>query len=57
MKPHPMPSGTTRPGRYVAGIASCRETVRATQALRYDPIPGAYVGSVKLGPSDRSWAL
>ncbi len=29
----------------------------ATQALRYDPIPGAYVGSVKLGPSDRSWAL
>jgi putative hemolysin len=30
-----MPSGTTRPGRYLAGIASCRETVRATQALRY----------------------
>ncbi|MSU52542.1 MAG: hypothetical protein CK538_02600 [Opitutia bacterium] len=29
----------------------------ATQALRYDPIPGVYVGSVKLAPSDRSWAL
>ncbi len=29
----------------------------ATQALRYDPIPGAYHGSVKLAPSDRSWAL
>jgi hypothetical protein len=29
----------------------------ATQALRYDPIPGAYHGSVKLSPADRSWAL
>ena len=35
MKPHSTPSGNTRPGRYLAGIASCRETVRATQALRY----------------------
>jgi hypothetical protein len=29
----------------------------ATQALRYDPIPGAFRGSVKLTPGDRSWAL
>lgn len=29
----------------------------ATQALRYDPIPGTYLGSVKLAPTDRSWAL
>ena len=29
----------------------------ATQALRYDPIPGAFHGSVKLAPADRSWAL
>ena len=28
----------------------------ATQALRYDPIPGAFRGSVKLAPGDRSWA-
>lgn len=29
----------------------------ATQALRHDPIPGAFHGSVKLAPADRSWAL
>jgi Gluconate 2-dehydrogenase subunit 3 len=29
----------------------------ATQALRYDPIPGAFHGSVKLAPGERSWAL
>ena len=29
----------------------------ATQALRYDPIPGSFIGSVKLAPADRSWAL
>ena len=29
----------------------------ATQALRYDPIPGAFRGSVKLTPGERSWAL
>ena len=29
----------------------------ATQALRYDPIPGTFNGSVKLAPTDRSWAL
>ena len=29
----------------------------ATQALRYLPVPGAYVGSLKLGPDERSWAL
>jgi hypothetical protein len=29
----------------------------ATQALRYDPIPGTFHGSVKLAPTDRSWAL
>jgi hypothetical protein len=28
----------------------------ATQALRYDPVPQAYRGSVPLGPTDRSWA-
>jgi hypothetical protein len=28
----------------------------ATQALRYDPVPGAYRGSLKLGANDRSWA-
>ncbi|MEY2880534.1 MAG: hypothetical protein RLZZ15_2914 [Verrucomicrobiota bacterium] len=31
--------------------------VGATQALRYLPIPGAYIGSVRLNPTDRSWAL
>jgi hypothetical protein len=31
--------------------------VGATQALRYDPIPGAFHGSVKLAPGERSWAL
>ncbi len=29
----------------------------ATQALRYDPVPGTYRGSVPLAPGDRSWAL
>ncbi len=29
----------------------------ATQALRYDPVPRDYRGSVPLGPDDRSWAL
>lgn len=28
----------------------------ATRALRYRPVPGAYRGSVPLGPGDRSWA-
>lgn len=28
----------------------------ATRALRYDPVPGAYRGSVPLAPGDRSWA-
>jgi hypothetical protein len=28
----------------------------ATQALRYDPVPRDYRGSVPLGPTDRSWA-
>lgn len=28
----------------------------ATKALRYDPVPGTYRGSVRLGPGDRSWA-
>lgn len=28
----------------------------ATRALRYDPVPGAFRGSVPLGPGDRSWA-
>lgn len=28
----------------------------ATRALRYDPVPGAYHGSVPLRPEDRSWA-
>ncbi|MFM9091974.1 MAG: gluconate 2-dehydrogenase subunit 3 family protein [Verrucomicrobiota bacterium] len=28
----------------------------ATQALRYDPVPGAYRGSVPLRPGDRAWA-
>jgi len=28
----------------------------ATRALRYDPVPGAYRGSVPLRPGDRSWA-
>ena len=30
--------------------------VGATQALRYDPVPGSYRGSVRMGNSDRSWA-
>lgn len=29
----------------------------ATQALRYLPVPGGYQGSVKLGKTERSWAL
>jgi hypothetical protein len=28
----------------------------ATQALRYEPVPGGYRGSVPLRPGDRSWA-
>jgi len=28
----------------------------ATRALRYDPVPGAYRGSVPLRPGDRAWA-
>ena len=28
----------------------------ATTAVRYDPVPGAYHGSVRLGPGDRCWA-
>jgi hypothetical protein len=28
----------------------------ATKAVRYDPVPGGYRGSVKLAPGDRSWA-
>jgi hypothetical protein len=28
----------------------------ATRALRYDPVPGAYHGTVPLRPGDRSWA-
>jgi hypothetical protein len=28
----------------------------ATQALRYDPVPGAYRGSVPLKTGDRAWA-
>jgi putative hemolysin len=35
MKPHPAESKAPRSGRYMAGIAACRETVQATQALRY----------------------
>jgi hypothetical protein len=27
----------------------------ATQALRYDPVPGAYHGSIPLRPEDRCW--
>jgi hypothetical protein len=29
----------------------------ATQALRYEPIPGGYRGSVRLQSGDRSWAI
>jgi hypothetical protein len=29
----------------------------ATQALRYDPVPGTYRGSVPLKEGDRSWTL
>jgi len=29
----------------------------STQALRYDPVPGAYRGDVPLGPKDRAWAM
>lgn len=29
----------------------------ATQALRYDPVPGAYHGQVPLAPGEHSWAL
>jgi len=28
----------------------------ATRALRYDPVPGAYRGTVPVQPGDRSWA-
>jgi hypothetical protein len=28
----------------------------ATKAVRYDPVPGTYRGSVPLAPSDRCWA-
>ncbi len=28
----------------------------ATQALRYDPVPGGYRGSLPLAPGDRAWA-
>lgn len=29
----------------------------ATQALRYDPVPGGFRGDVPLGPKDRAWAM
>lgn len=29
----------------------------ATQALRYDPVPGTYRGSVPLAEGERSWAI
>jgi hypothetical protein len=28
----------------------------ATKALRYDPVPGTYRGSVPLAAGDRAWA-
>ena len=28
----------------------------ATKALRYDPVPGGYRGSLRLAPGERSWA-
>lgn len=30
--------------------------IGATQALRYDPVPGHYRGSVRISANDRSWA-
>ncbi len=31
--------------------------VGATQVLRYDPLPGAYIGCIDYAPSDKVWAL
>lgn len=38
-------------------LGYCTSEAGATQALRYDPVPGAYRGSVRLVPGERSWAL
>lgn len=37
-------------------IAYCKSEVGATQALRYDPVPGKYVGTLPYKPGDKSWA-
>lgn len=37
-------------------LGFCTSQLGATKALRYDYIPGKYVGIVDLQPGDRSWA-
>ena len=37
-------------------FAFFRSEYGAKKVLRYDPIPGNYVGEVKLEPEDKSWA-
>lgn len=53
-------SGALNPFRHVKGLTLLgyfTSEPGATQALRYDPVPGTYRGSVPLGENDRSWAL
>lgn len=52
--------GAINPFRHVKGLVLLgyfTSEPGATQALRYDPVPGTYRGSVPLGGNDRSWAL
>ncbi|MEN9633633.1 MAG: hypothetical protein RL077_2037 [Verrucomicrobiota bacterium] len=49
--PHPL-----RPIKQWAVLGYFTSEPGATQALRYDPIPGGYRGTVPLAPGDRTWA-
>lgn len=53
------PSGAVNPFRHVKQLTLLgyfTSEPGATRALRYDPVPGTYRGSVPLAPDDRSWA-
>lgn len=52
-------AGTTNPFRQIKELTLLgyfTSEAGATRALRYDPVPGVYRGSVPLAPGDRSWA-
>lgn len=52
--------GALNPFRHVKGLTLLgyfTSEPGATQALRYDPVPGTYRGSVPLREGERSWAL